>query len=179
MKKITVLLIIGLILSGCAPMKRLQKATEPIRYDNTVISIVADNVLLFPKMTDKDFIPLLSTRLNDITKTEIAKQGNLKIISACEPRTLKFTQEITGITVNTVTDVNTGFFMFQIIRGSATSTKSDVIYINTVTTISDCETGKILGSYPYQSYGQNPVDILQSLAYYNVYYVYDHQRSNK
>jgi hypothetical protein len=144
-------------------------------YDNVIISVVTDNVLLFPKITDKDFIPLLATHLKNETKREIIKQGSLKIISKCEPRTLKITQEITGVTVNTVTDVNTGFFVFQLLRGSVTSTKSDMICIDSIITISDCESGKILGTYNYQSSNQNPIDILKNIAFYDVYYVYYHQ----
>lgn len=177
MKKVICFVFIGLLI-GCVPLTKLQRASMPILYDNAIISVVTDNILLFPKMDDKDFIPAISTRLNDITKTELTKQGSLKLISECEPRTLRVAQEITGITVSTVTDVNTGFFLFQLLRGGATSTKSDMIYINTVTTVSDCETGKVLGSYNYQSSGQNPIDILQSIAGYNVYYVYNHQRGH-
>lgn len=178
MKKILILSFVSLILISCEPIRKIQRISMPVNYDNIIISITTENALMFTQGTDKNFLPLLSSRLKDITQTEISKQGNLIIVSTCGPRTLKFTQEITGITMTTVTDVNTGFLPFQIIRGSATSTKSDVISVNTTAIISDCETGKILGSYPYQSSGQNPVDALQSLAYYNVYYAYNHQRGN-
>jgi hypothetical protein len=179
MKKIVTLVIIGLIIIGCAPIHRLQNSSKPVMYDNVIISIATDNLLLFPQTTDKDFIPLLSSHLNDATKNEILRQGNLKVTSSCAPRTLKANQEITGMTVNTVTDVNTGFFIFQLLRGKATSTQSNIIYINTTMTILDCETGKILGSYPYQFSGQNPIDILQDIASYNVYNIYDNQRGSK
>lgn len=175
MKKIIVAcLLVGLM--GCAPLVRLHRATLPILYDNAAISVVTDNVLLFPQTQDRDFIKILSSRLNDATKTEIENRGSLKVISACGPRTLRVVQEITGITANTVTDVSTGFFVFQLFRGSATSTKSDMIYINTTTSVIDCESGKTMGSYNYQGYGQSPIETLQSIAAYNVYYVYEHQR---
>jgi hypothetical protein len=161
---------------GCAPLARLHRATLPINYYNATLSVVSDNVLLFPQTQDKEFIKILASRLNDVTKAEIENRGSLKVIPACGPRTLKVVQEITGITANTVTDVSTGFFVFQLFRGSATSTKSDMIYINTTTSVIDCENGKTLGAYSYQGYGQSPIETLQSIAAYNVYYVYDHQR---
>jgi hypothetical protein len=173
MKKL-ILVIVCLLMAGCGPIIQIKRAVLPIMYDNATISIVTENALLFPKMENKDFMPLFATRLKEYTKTEIAKQGNLQIISACKPRTLKVTQEITGVTVNSSTDVSTGFFLFQLIRGSANSTKKDMININTTTTVADCESGKILGVYDYQSNGDNPVNILQYIAFYNVYYIYAH-----
>jgi hypothetical protein len=171
-----ILLCVLLAMVSCAPLARLHRETLPIMYDNTTVSVVTDNVLLFPQMSDKEFMKILSSRLNDATKAEIAKQGRLKVISACGPKTLKIVQEITGITVNTVTDVSTGFFLFQLFRGSATSTKSDNFSINTTTTVIDCESSKTLGVQNYQYDGQNPIESLQAIAWYNVWYAYTHQR---
>lgn len=169
------IVILAFTLSGCA----LNQLTKPIIYDNATISIVTDNVLLFPQMSEKEFIKILATRLTDFTTAEIAKQGNLKVTPACGPRTLKVVQEITGITANTVTDISTGFFLFQLFRGSATSTKSDNISINTTTTVFDCESGKTLGIQNYQYDGPNPIESLQAIAWYNVWYTYTHQRGSK
>lgn len=177
MKKAAAIIIL-FALVGCGPLQRIVQKTLPIKYDNVTVSVKADNVLYFPPMQDKEFVKILTARLNDSTISEIASQGNLRVNSSCGSRTLKVIQEVTGISVNTVTDVNTGFFLFQLFRGSATSTKSDIIYINTTTSVIDCESGKILGTYAYQNYGQNPVEILQGLASYNVWYVYSHQRGN-
>jgi hypothetical protein len=176
--KSTIIISIILIIMGCGPINRMQKAMEPIKYDNVIVSVVADNVLFFPPMQDKEFMQILTSRLSDSTISEITRQGNLKVVKSCEPRTLKVIQEVTGVSANTVTDVSTGFFLFQLFRGSATSTKSDYIYIDTTTSVMDCESSKVLGVYPYQNYGQNPIEILRGLALYNVWYVYSHQRGN-
>jgi len=170
MKKIVVVCLL-VLMAGCA----LQRASLPIMYDNAVVSVITDNVLLFPQTQDKEFTKILAARLSDLTKAEIEKRGSLKIKPACGPRTLSVIQEITGITASTVTDVSTGFFVFQLFRGSATSTKSDMIYITTTTSVFDCLNG-LLGSYPYQGYGQYPIETLQSIAANSVYYVYEHQR---
>ena len=173
MKKIIVVcLLVALVgLIGCAS---LQRARLPIMYDNAVVSVITDNVLLFPQTQDKEFIKILASRLNDVTKAEIENRGSLKVTPACGPRTLKVVQEITGITVtaNTVTNVEARSF----VRSSATSTKSDMIYINTTTSVIDCENGKTLGAYSYQGYGQSPIETLQGIAADNVDHVYEHQR---
>ena len=179
MKRIMILLILFVMLASCGFLDRLQRESSPILYDNIIISIVTDKALVFSKMSDKDFLPTLSSQLNNFTKAEIAQQGSLKVTSVCEPRTLKVVQEVTGVTINTVTDVQTGFILSQLLRGTANSKTSDKIYINTTTTIVDCESGKELGSYNYQSEGQNPIESLQTIAAYNVYYAYAHQRGSK
>ena len=176
--KTTMVLCALFLLVSCGPLNRLQRASLPIAYDNVTVSIVTDNVLSFPQTPDKEFVKIIASHLDGATKAEITKQGSLKTISACEPRTLKAVQEITGITANTITDVSTGFLPFQLFRGSATSTKSDAIYINTTTTVVDCENNRTLGAYNYQGYGysQYTTEILQEIALYNVYYIYTHQR---
>ncbi len=101
-------IIVGLF--GCTSM---QRGSGPVLYDNATISIGTDNLLLFPKIENmnKEFTQTLAMRLSECTKAEMAKQDSLKVTSTCEPRTLKIAQEITGITVNTVTDTSTGFFL--------------------------------------------------------------------
>jgi hypothetical protein len=177
-KSILFLFFLIVILAGCAVLNKF-KDPGPVLYDNAIISIVTDNVLLIPKMPDNDFMPILVTRLNEFTKAEIQKQGDLKVISDCRPRTLKIVQDVTGITANTVTDVSTGFFLFQVFRGSATATKGDEIYINTITTVMDCQSGRTLGTYNCQGWGQNPTEALQSAAWYSVTYAYEHQRGQR
>jgi hypothetical protein len=179
MKKTVILLILSLILTSCGNFARVEKEPAPILYDNIMISIVTDKAIVFPKMSDKDFLSTVSSQLNNFTKAEIVKQGSLKVTSVCEHRTLKIVQEVTGITANTVTDAQTGFILFQLFRGTVNSKTKDIIYINTTATIVDCESGKELGSYNYQSEGQNPIESLQTIAAYNVYYAYAHQRGLK
>jgi len=179
MKKLAVTLIISLFLASCGPLQRLHQSALPVKYDNVMISVTADNVLFFPPMQDKEFMKIVTSRLTDSTKSEVASQGNYKLVSSCGPRTIKLTQEITGLTANTVTNVRTGFFLFQIFSGSATSTKGDIIYIDTDTKVIDCESGNTLNTYKYQNYGINPLEIIQGIAFYNVWYAYSHQRGEQ
>lgn len=175
MKKIILVAVILIFIIGCARLNSLR----PILYDNITYSIVTDNILLHTPANDKNIIPVLATRLNDFTKVEITNQGNLKIIPSCGPRTIKIVQEITGYTINSVTNVSTGFVPFFIFRGHATTTTGDNIIINTTASIIDCESEKILGTYNYYNEGPNPVDVLQAIAWYNVTCVYTHQRGKK
>ncbi|HRY37302.1 MAG TPA: hypothetical protein P5347_01155 [Smithellaceae bacterium] len=165
------ILILAFTLSGCA----LNQLGKPIIYDNATISTISDHALLSLKTSDKDFVPILTSRLNEFTKAEVVKQGRLKVTSACAPRTLKVVQEITGITVKTVTDVDVSAKIFQF-KGKGSSTITDNFTINTTTTVIDCESGKTLGIYDYQYEGPNPIDLLQTIAGYNVWCVYVHQR---
>lgn len=177
MKKIIIVAVLFVALVGCAPWARLQRKSLPILYDKATISTVADNVLLYPPSPDsKELTRVISLRLNEEAETAIAARGNMKIVPVCGPRTLRVVQKVTSITGNTITDTVTGFFVFQLLRGSATSTKNDMLYINTATSIADCESGEVFGTYPYQGYGQNPIETLQNIATYNVYYIYEHQR---
>ena len=141
-----------------------------------MLDIKTDRVLIQPATQDKEFLKILTDRLNESTIYEISSQGDLKVTESCVPRTLKAVQEVTGVSVASVTDVNTGFFLFQLFRGSATATKTDAVYINTTTSVFDCETGKLLGTYPSQGYGNNPIEALQAVAAYNMYYVYSLRR---
>jgi hypothetical protein len=177
MKKIMFAAFMLTFLAGCAGFDRLMPIF--ILYDNITYSIVTDKILVHPPTNDNNIIPVLATRLNDFTKTEIEKQGNLKITSSCGPRTMKIVQDITGYTINSVTNVSTGFLPFFIIRGQSTATTGDNIIINTTASIIDCESGKILRTYNYSNEGPNPVDVLQDIAWYNVNYAYKHRRGLK
>ena len=164
------ILILVFTLSSCA---RNQLA-RPIIYDNATISIISENALLSLKTSDKDFVPILASRLNEFTKAEIVKQGSLKVTSACAPRTLKVVQDIIGITVKTVTDVDVSAKIF-LFKGKGNATVIDNFTINTTTKVIDCESGETLGIYDYQQEGPNLIDLLHNIAGYNVLCVYAHQ----
>jgi len=175
MKRLIVLVAMTILVSGCASFRG---EPGPKLYDNATISIVSDNILL-PQTIDKDFTQIVIMRLNEFTKSEIERQGNLEVAPECAPRTLKITQEITSIVVSSISEVHTGFLPFQIFRGSATATKGDDIAISTSTSVYDCESGKKLGAYDYTTNNPNPIDLLKYLAAVNVSFVYRYQHGSR
>ena len=165
---------------GCSNIQnRVQKGPPIILYDHAIVSVTADNVLSFPntQASDKDFLKSVSTRLAELTKTEIASVGKMGEVAECGPKTMKIIQEITGVKIDTVTYHQGKFFVAQIFTpGSGTSTKNDIFYIDTITKLVDCETGKTLDTYNHHDDGPNILDVLKNVALSSVYFACDHQK---
>jgi hypothetical protein len=179
MKNVCTVLFCVFTLVGCGTVNHLRGIETPIMYDNATVSIITDNVLSIQQDSDKSIMPQLASRLDGFSKAEILKQGSMKVTQSCGDRTMKVVQEITDISTNTVTDIKTGFFLTQLFRGTATSTKSDIINVNATLTVTDCQSGKILGTHSNQFSNQSLINILREIAEYNIWFAYSYQRGGK
>jgi hypothetical protein len=164
---LTVALSSSLGLVGCAAMKG---PPGPKLYDNVVFITKTDSVLLLPPTLDKEFVSVVRSRLHDTSKRELTNYGDLKNVDDCAPRTLKITQDITGITVSGET-----YSAGSIFRPAVTTTKKDDVRVSNDVIVQDCVTGKTLESFSYYTNGLDPTDVIRWLSQANVSYVYNHQ----
>ncbi len=156
-----------LLLSACATFRG---PPGPKLYDNIVLVTMSENVLLVPQSIEKEFIRVMSTRQTEFSQTEVAKQGDLRVVPACGPRTMKVTQDITGVAMSDVTKLS--YWIFR-----PTATKTDEVRVTINTTVEDCETGKRLGIHSESENGTDPASVLSSLASSDISIAYSYQRA--
>ncbi len=142
-------------------------------YDNAVLVVVTENALLIPTTIDKDFIKLIGDRLNKFTALEFERLGRLQLTDKCGPRTLKVTQEVSGLTISGLTQSTAGGFF----KPSVTTSKNDEVRATIDLTVQDCETGKKFRTYSYTHSGKDPAQVLKDFAGWNAGYAHRHQNA--
>jgi hypothetical protein len=168
MKKIFTVVLIALTLSACSIFRG---PPEPKLYDNATLVITSNNVLLTPQTLDNEFMRTVRARLNGYTESELASEGDLKVVQTCGPRTLKIVQDIASVNIGSHTDVSLGFFF----RSATTKTSSD-ISVSITEVVEDCETGRKLFDSSDSRDGDDIVTILSDLAHRSVKNAYEYQR---
>lgn len=143
----------------------------PKLYDNIVLEIYSDNAILIPRTLDKEFMRTVRERLKDATEVEVESQGDLKVVSSCETRTLKVIQDIASVSMASYSETTAG-----VLRSSATTKRNDDVNITIKTTVIDCESSKKLAIFSYPNSGADPAAVLQKLASWNIAYTYGYQR---
>jgi hypothetical protein len=173
MKSIYLLCLLLLtVISGCSIFRG---PPGPKLYDNVLIVINSDNTLLQQQSSDKEFkelqqsgdkdmMRIVRTRLNEFSEDELASHGDLKVVPACGPRTLKIIQDIESISVSSLVEA-----------GRKSFTKSDDIHVSISTSIEDCESGKKLGKFSHQYNGQDLVAVVKYIASWDVSDAYEYQ----
>lgn len=171
MKNIYLLCILTAVISGCS----IFLGPKPKLYDNAFVVINSDNTLILQQSSDKEFkglqqsgdkemMRIIRTRLNEFTEDELASRGDLKVVPACGPRTLKIIQDIESVSVSSLAEF-----------GRKSFTKSDDIHVSISTAVEDCESGKKLVKFSYQNKGQDIIKVVKALASWNVSYAYGYQ----
>jgi hypothetical protein len=178
MKKIFILFVFSVFLASCTPAKEALYGPAPTLYDNAVVEVTADKILIYPAPPDQTFVKVIAGRLEDMTKKEVENQQYFKVVASCQPRTLKIVQEITGFSSTRITQTRGSFIVAQIFNpGSGTSTTTDTVKINSTTHIVDCDTGKTLNSYEYPAEAPTPIDALQEIANYSVWTAFYYKKA--
>lgn len=180
MKNLWLLSFLIAAISGCSHFKG---SPSPKLYDNAFIVITNENTLVhqssdqelknLQQSDDKEMMRIVRARLTEFTEDELASRGDLKIVSSCQPRTLKITQDIESIIATSLAKVKLGWWF------SASGEKSDDIQVSINTSIEDCESGKKLAKFSEDNHGQDLISVLKDIASDNVSnaYKYQHTRS--
>jgi endo-alpha-1,4-polygalactosaminidase (GH114 family) len=130
------------------------------------LEVKSDGVITVPPDLSKEFVENIRSRADTVSKEEVSKQGDMKIIDACAPRTMRVLQKITSISLSQNLTASQSFF------GRVTQDTKQEVSISTALRIEDCDTGKLVYSYDYVANGTNPAQILQRLVNYNIYLAY-------
>ncbi len=167
-KAVFVIATVSLLTVACAARPTGHKI-----YDKVVLVSKTDNILLSPSNISPEFIKIFSARIHDFSETELTSQGDLELVTSCGPRTLKVMQDVASLGVGSQSEASTsGFFVPK-----ATAKASSEITVTITTTITDCETNKILKKFTYSNNGQDPAAVLQTISNWNIYEVYQRQRA--
>lgn len=143
--------LLSLALSACTTTR------GPKLYDNLTLVVKTENTLIVPTSTDREFLKIVSARLQDFTETAVNAEGDLKVTGACGPRTLRIVQDLVSVSLGSQSEYTTGFV------SAKTKTQQD-LHVSASITIQDCELGKNLWKSVETESGQNPSEILQGLA---------------
>jgi|GEM_PF-3174053 len=161
MRKILIAAVI--VLSGCAT-----GPAGPRLYDNAVIVINSENALLLQQQIDHNFMRIVNIRMNEFAADAIAAYGDLKVVPACGPRTMKIMQDVQSLSITNLVEISPGFW-------STKSKKKDNVRALVGTTVTDCETGVRLGKIANSEDGQDPFAVLRKLVRENISDAYDYQ----
>jgi hypothetical protein len=166
-EKIFTVALVVLALSACSIFRG---PPGPKLYDNATLVITSNNVLLTPQTLDNEFMRTVRARLNGYTESELASEGDLKLVQTCGPRTLKIVQDIASVNIGSHTHVSLGLFL------SATAKTISDISVSITEVVEDCETGRKLFDSSDSKDGADIATILSDLAHRSVKEAYDYQR---
>ena len=168
MKTISLLILFSITaISGCA---KSRGPMGPKLYDNAFVVIKSNATAVRTQTDDKDILRVTHTRLGEFTSDELVAQGDLKPVQTCGPRTLKITQDIQSLGTESAIIVKHKLFSTRTI-----GEQHDDFRVSINTTIEDCETGKRFETFTYDNHGIDLVEVLKTLASWNVAEAYRFQ----
>lgn len=164
--KLTLIIFVASLFAGC------HHALAPKLYDNVVIVVKTEKTVtnLSDKGDVKEVISLVQARLAEYTEDALFSQGDMKVIRQCQPRAMRIIQDVESISANSSWNVGK--------RGwSAWANKNTDIKVSISTTIEDCETGNRIQKFTYENNGSELLDVIRTLASWNVDVAYENQRA--
>ena len=168
--KITTIAAFAFFLSGCvsAPM-------GPKLFTHATLLVKTDGVITVPADMPKDFIETFRNREFALLKSELIKRGDLVLSEKCAANTMKIIVEITSIIMS-----ENATYSISFLGNKSTKNTGQKMSISTAVKIEDCANDKLLFDKEIVEDGDNPVEILKSLASDNIKLAYkqQHQKIN-
>jgi hypothetical protein len=153
------------LLAGCATQPK-----GPKLFTGAVLVVKSEGAITVPIDMPKDFVESLRNKVVALSKTELAKRGDLLEVETCAANTMKITQEITSV----VMGENSAYKGSLLGIGGTRITNQEIV-ITTSVKVEDCVSSKILYRRDFDEEGKNPFEILKSLASDAISNAYEHQ----
>lgn len=168
--KITAIAMFVFSLSGC-----VSAPTGPKLFTHATLVVKTDGIITVPTDLPKDFIETFRNRAFELSKSELIKKGDLALSEKCAAHTMKIMVEITSIIMS-----ENATYSISFLGNKSTKNTGQKMSISTAVKIEDCANNKLLFDKEIVEDGENPVEILKSLASDNIKLAYkqQHQKIN-